>query len=132
MRIQNGILVTIENGRFENGYVDFENGVITAFGDLSCTVTVKAREVEMSAETLSATAGDAAQKLTVTITPADADAEITWESSDTAVATVDEDGTVTFVAEGDATITAKTPYGDVTCTVTVAAKFPNSSVTSTR
>ena len=35
MRIQNGILVTIENGRFENGYVDFENGVITAFGDLS-------------------------------------------------------------------------------------------------
>ena len=35
MRIQNGILITIENGRFENGYVDFENGVITAFGDLA-------------------------------------------------------------------------------------------------
>lgn len=35
MRIQNGVLVTIENGRFENGYVDFENGVITAFGDLA-------------------------------------------------------------------------------------------------
>ena len=35
MRIQNGILVTIENGRFENGYVDFENGVITAFGDMA-------------------------------------------------------------------------------------------------
>ena len=35
MRIQNGILVTIENGRYENGYVDFENGVITAFGDLA-------------------------------------------------------------------------------------------------
>ncbi|MBR6766358.1 MAG: amidohydrolase [Clostridia bacterium] len=35
MRIQNGILVTVENGRFENGYVDFENGVITGFGDMA-------------------------------------------------------------------------------------------------
>lgn len=35
MRIQNGILVTIENGLFERGYVDFEDGVITAFGDMS-------------------------------------------------------------------------------------------------
>lgn len=34
MRIYNGILETIENGRFENGYVDFENGKITAFGHL--------------------------------------------------------------------------------------------------
>ena len=35
MRIQNGILVTIENGTFEQGYVDFENGVITAFGAMT-------------------------------------------------------------------------------------------------
>ncbi len=35
MRIQNGILVTIEHGRYESGYVDFENGLITAFGDMS-------------------------------------------------------------------------------------------------
>ncbi|MBP3540757.1 MAG: amidohydrolase [Clostridia bacterium] len=35
MRIQNGLLITIENGRFEHGYVDFENGVITAFGDMA-------------------------------------------------------------------------------------------------
>jgi len=34
MRILNGVLLTIEHGRFENGYVDFEDGVITAFGDL--------------------------------------------------------------------------------------------------
>ena len=38
MRIQNGILITIENGRYENGYVDFENGVITAFGDMASAV----------------------------------------------------------------------------------------------
>ena len=33
MRIQNGILLTMEGERFENGYVDFENGKITGFGD---------------------------------------------------------------------------------------------------
>ena len=35
MRIQNGVLVTVEHGRYENGYVDFENGRITDFGDMS-------------------------------------------------------------------------------------------------
>ncbi len=35
MRIENGILVTIENGRFERGFLDFENGKITAFGDMA-------------------------------------------------------------------------------------------------
>ncbi|MBQ2446619.1 MAG: amidohydrolase, partial [Oscillospiraceae bacterium] len=35
MRIQNGILITVENGRFDSGYVDFENGVITGFGDMA-------------------------------------------------------------------------------------------------
>ncbi|MBR5980667.1 MAG: amidohydrolase [Firmicutes bacterium] len=35
MRIQNGILLTMEGGRFENGYIEFENGKITAFGDMT-------------------------------------------------------------------------------------------------
>ena len=33
MRITGGRLITAEGQEFENGYVDFENGVITAFGD---------------------------------------------------------------------------------------------------
>ena len=33
MRIINGKLLTMEGQCFEKGYVDFENGVITAFGD---------------------------------------------------------------------------------------------------
>ena len=33
MRIMNGILLTMEGQRYENGYIDFENGVITAVGD---------------------------------------------------------------------------------------------------
>ena len=35
MRIQNGVLITIENGNFPCGYVDFENGVITRYGDMN-------------------------------------------------------------------------------------------------
>ncbi len=34
MRICNGILVTIENGTFPCGYVDFEDGIITGFGSM--------------------------------------------------------------------------------------------------
>ena len=33
MRITNGILLTMEGRNYKNGYVDFENGVITAVGD---------------------------------------------------------------------------------------------------
>ncbi len=35
MRIQNGVLLPMEGERIENGYVDFENGKITAFGKMT-------------------------------------------------------------------------------------------------
>ena len=58
--------------------------------------------------------GDAALTITVTATPSDA--TFTWESSDANVATV-ENGVVTPVGAGIATITAKS--GDVTATCEV-------------
>jgi uncharacterized protein YjdB len=44
--------------------------------------------------------------LTVTVAPEDAVATVKWSSDNTTVATVADDGTVSFLAEGKATITA--------------------------
>ncbi len=48
--------------------------------------------------------------------PLSLDAEIVWTSSDETIATVDENGVVTGVAQGKAEITATVTYGDVTMT----------------
>ncbi len=60
-------------------------------------------------------------QLVATVTPETAvNRRITWTSSDTSVATVDETGKVTRVGTGEAVITAETPYGQVaTCKITV-------------
>lgn len=61
--------------------------------------------------------------LTATVEPADAtNKDVTWESSDTDIATVSEDGTVTAISAGSATITATAADGSgasASCKVTV-------------
>ena len=78
---------------------------------------VKVESVTLSATTLSVEAGKTAV-LTATLNPSGATGSVTWTTSDAAVATVDN-GTVTGVKEGTATITAS--VGDVKgeCRVTV-------------
>ena len=61
--------------------------------------------------------------LTVTVKPADAtNQDVTWESSNTSIATVSADGTVTAISAGTATITATAKDGSgvsASCTLTV-------------
>lgn len=89
----------------------------------SCTVTVTPRTISVESITLNKTqlslVKGATETLTATVLPTTAtDKAVTWESSDTAVATV-ENGVVTAVAAGNATITAKAGEKTATCAVTV-------------
>ncbi len=60
--------------------------------------------------------------LTAEILPEEADQSVTWESSDPDVASVDENGTVTAISEGTATITATSDADESlsdSCVITV-------------
>lgn len=67
----------------------------------------------------------ASETLTATITPANADNQaVTWSSNNTAVASVDQNGKVTGVSAGTATITVTTQDGNKTATCTVTVPDP--------
>ena len=86
-------------------------------------VPVKVTGVKLNKSSKSLTIGDNFT-LTATVKPDNAtDKSVTWSSSDTSVATVDENGVVTAVSEGTATITATASNGvEASCTVTVKQK----------
>jgi len=85
-------------------------------------VGVKVTDVILDQTTLSLTVGGAGI-LNATVLPEDASKkDVTWESSNTNVATVSNSGVVSAVAIGTATITVKTKSGGKTasCNVTVS------------
>jgi uncharacterized protein YjdB len=86
--------------------------------------TVKVESVAVSSATVSLTEGDS-QTITVTISPSNAtDKKYTFSSSDTSIVTIDENGKITAVKAGEATITVTTSDGNktATCKVTVKVK----------
>ncbi|MDE7291612.1 MAG: leucine-rich repeat protein [Treponemataceae bacterium] len=104
--------------------------IIAQAGDkiATCTVTVKRQPVSANWITLNETSlilrRNESRILTVTVHPENADDKLaTWTSSDTGVATVDNNGIVTAVAQGTAIITAR--VGGVTglCTVYVNEEY---------
>lgn len=100
-----------------------------ACGDKSYATATPVLGVTLDKQTMSLTVGSTGT-LTATITPTDAaNQSLTWTSDKEAVATVDENGKVTAVAEGTANITVKTVDGEKTavCTVTVTAKTSGGS-----
>lgn len=118
-------------------------GLVTAIKDGKATITVKTNdggfsavcevtvnkkiipvsEVELNKIELTLDEGKE-EKLVVTVKPDDAtDKSVVWESSNAAVATVDQEGLVKAVKDGTAEITAKTKDGvSAVCKVTVNKK----------
>lgn len=71
------------------------------------------------------------EKLTATVTPSDAEYDgVTWKTSDPSVATVDQ-GTVTALAAGSATITAAAGSQTASCVVTVSVPVAGISLNKT-
>ena len=91
------------------------------------TVTVPVASISLNKEALSLMVGTT-ETLVATITPNDAtDKTISWSSSDSHVATVDNNGKVSAVSGGSAVISAKSGDKEAKCVVTVT--IPVSSVT---
>lgn len=83
------------------------------------TVVVPVEKVELNKKDLTLNKG-ANDTLIATITPEDASEKtLTWTSSDESVATVDENGKVTAIGVGTATITVSCNGKTATCKVTV-------------
>ena len=61
--------------------------------------------------------------LIATVSPGNVDANLTWSSSNDSIATVDNQGVVTAIAEGDAVIKVEAPNGVLAvCNITVKVK----------
>ena len=94
------------------------SAVITAKMDkleTKCQVTVitSPKEIILSNTeiTIDLSSGNKTVQITPTITPDSANKNITWTSSNTSIARVDEFGTITGISNGEATVTAKTVNG---------------------
>ncbi|MBQ9641922.1 MAG: Ig-like domain-containing protein [Bacteroidaceae bacterium] len=114
-----------------------DNGNVTAVGEgtafitfdpvvgpeVYCYVTVKSvpdpTSIELSTNNISIVEKETAT-LTYTLSPSNAASTVTWQSSNSNIATVTNDGVVTGVKEGTAQITATTANGkSASCTVNV-------------
>lgn len=127
-----------------NGFGAFEEYTITEAGTYYVLITayyyysvgnysfmveellpVAVEGVELASETVEIATGESTS-LSYSILPAEAaNPAVTWTSSDETIATVDENGLVTGVAPGEATITVTTVDGGFTdtCTVIVSSQI---------
>lgn len=120
-----------QNGRITA--VDEGNAVITASAggfSASCSVyciIIPVTAVILDKKSLSLARGTS-ETLKATVLPSDAtDKTVKWSSDKSSVATVDQNGQVTAVSSGDATITAS--VGSVSATCAVSVFVPVTSVT---
>ncbi len=126
---ESGLVTAVKAGTVKITATANDGSEVTGGYDLTA-VWVSMTGITLDTASLDLKIGDI-QKLTATVAPEDAsDPAVTWSSSDEDVASVSEDGTVTAVKPGTATITAagKTET-DVKQTVSVTVQEPNNKVT---
>jgi uncharacterized protein YjdB len=114
--------VTITKATDNTMYLDLDAIDIDSTGYLIDPSATLATGISLDKTSLDMKTGDTSN-LTATVTPDNAtNKTVKWTSSDPSIATVDDNGKVTAVKEGSATITATTQDGSnqsATCTVNV-------------
>ena len=127
-------VVTVEDGVL-TGIAEGDAVITVACGDITatCEVTVKpvpVSVIEFDVDEISLALGTTTA-IMATVGPDNAtDKTLTWTSSDETVATVSEEGVVTAVALGTATITATSGDVSATCVVTVEPVMASAVVLS--
>lgn len=110
---QNGLVTALKTGKATLTLSGGEASVSCAV-----TVTVPAESLTFDQESYQVAMGKTLV-LPLTALPEGANESYSWESSDTAIATVGADGTATAVAPGTVTITVTGANATASCTVTV-------------
>lgn len=119
---QKGVVTAVREGTADIT-ITTVNGK-TATCTINVTDGVPVTNISLNKDSLTLTEGGN-EKLSATLTPAEASEKVSWDSTNPDVATVDEDGLVTGVKAGTATITAWAGNKTATCRVTVSK--PSSS-----
>ncbi len=126
------VVVVDNNGRLDAKKVGTANIIVTTndgFKTSTVKVTVVAQSIPVTGVKLNTSSMTLSKNgksiLKATITPSNAtNKEVTWKSSNTSVATVDQNGTVTAKNYGTANITVTTNDGKKTATVKVDVPQP--------
>jgi len=106
-----------------------EYGDFCVFGTATVTVTTKVTGVTISPTSATIYMGET-KTFTATLTPPTAsNKNVTWSSSNTNVATVDQNGKVTPKANGTTTITVRTNDGNYTASAQVTVKTKVTGIT---
>ena len=106
----------------DGGYgMEYPDSVVSAPAFAKVTVpAVAATEITLNPDTIVLTSVNETKTLKATLTPANTTDAVSWSSSNDTVATVSDDGLVTAVGAGSATITATAGAVSDSCTVKVS------------
>ena len=112
-------ILLYETGKAMNADAPGVSGNPGVLPTITLNVYIPATEISLDKTELELACNGEAE-LKATVVPEYTTDEIVWASSDEKVATVDENGKVTAVGAGEATVTATAGDVSATCTITVA------------